>query len=599
MQNMQNMQNLQNMQTMQNMQGMNGMQGMMGMNNGFGQNVGLGMGMGMGFGGYGYDLSGMGGKMPVQGFYGAQGGMLNPLAGAPLNPNQRTVYIGNLPSAGTVDELLSLVRSTGPIESVRLLPEKNCAFVSFLDAPTALGFFNDASVKKLQLHGMELKIGWGKATPVPPSVGAAVMQYNASRNVYLGGLDDYVTEEMLRDDLGRFGPIDQIKILKDKNVGFVHFLSVQSAIKAVSQLSSEPNWQGKRVNYGKDRCTYVPKGQQGKMLGPGGTMQNGMQPQQLIPAATLAAAVNMGQNIPFNPAGAAQQQFMQVPGQMSPFAGGGGGAAPNMRTVYLGNIHPDTTAEDLCNAVRGGVLQSIRYMKDKHIAFVTFIDPAAALGFFNIASIQGLSVNNRRLKIGWGKSSNPLPPALAVAVQGGATRNVYVGNIDDWEKWSEERLKRDFGEFGDIELINSLREKNCAWVNFTNISSAMKAIEAMRIRPEYAHLRVSYGKDRCANPPRAGVQGGGSRRNNTASSNAGAGTEISPISASAVSAEPGELAPPIFQGSDAASSPLEPAAQEYEYVYDDGLLDADEADAREAEHDIIVPSDEAAAELTH
>ena len=28
------------------------------------------------------------------------------------------------------------------------------------------------------------------------------------------------------------------------------------------------------------------------------------------------------------------------------------------RTVYLGNIHPKTTTEDLCNAIRGGVLQS-------------------------------------------------------------------------------------------------------------------------------------------------------------------------------------------------------------------------------------------------
>ncbi|EJT97004.1 hypothetical protein DACRYDRAFT_59730 [Dacryopinax primogenitus] len=493
---------------------------------------------------------------------------MNPLGGAPLNPNQRTVYIGNLPPTGTIDELLSLIRSTGPIESVRLLPEKNCAFISFLDAPTALGFFNDASAKKLQLHGMELKIGWGKATPVPPTVAAAVMQYNASRNVYLGGLEDYVTEEMLREDLGRFGPIDQIKILKDKNVGFVHFLSVQSAIKAVSQLAQEPNWQGKRVNYGKDRCTYVPKGQK---------MQPQIPQQPLIPAAAIAAAVNMGQNIPFNPAGT-PQQFMQVPGSLA--AGfGASGAVPNMRTVYLGNIHPDTTTEDLCNAVRGGVLQSVRYMKDKHIAFVTFIDPSAALAFFNIASLQGLSVNNRRLKIGWGKSSNPLPPALAVAVQGGATRNVYVGNIDDWEKWAEDRLRRDFGEFGDIELINSLREKNCAWVNFTNISSAMKAIEAMRVRPEYAHLRVSYGKDRCANPPRAGVQGGGSRRNNNGGVSPLSGTEKPGFQ------EVGEQGP---AGEAASTAPGSSGG--FVYAYEEA--DADEADAREAEHDMIVPSDE-------
>ena len=45
-----------------------------------------------------------------------------------------------------------------------------------------------------------------------------------------------------------------------------------------------------------------------------------------------------------------------------------GGVQAMNRTVYLGNIHPETTPEDLCNAIRGGVLQSIRYMQDKHIA---------------------------------------------------------------------------------------------------------------------------------------------------------------------------------------------------------------------------------------
>jgi hypothetical protein len=26
------------------------------------------------------------------------------------------------------------------------------------------------------------------------------------------------------------------------------------------------------------------------------------------------------------------------------------------RTIYLGNIHPDTTCEEICNVVRGGIL---------------------------------------------------------------------------------------------------------------------------------------------------------------------------------------------------------------------------------------------------
>lgn len=36
-----------------------------------------------------------------------------------------------------------------------------------------------------------------------------------------------------------------------------------------------------------------------------------------------------------------------------------------------------------------------------------------------------------------------------------------MGSIEDFELFNEEKLKRDFGEFGDIELVNFLREK-CA-----------------------------------------------------------------------------------------------------------------------------------------
>lgn len=34
-----------------------------------------------------------------------------------------------------------------------------------------------------------------------------------------------------------------------------------------------------------------------------------------------------------------------------------------------------------------------------------------------------------------------------------------MGNIEDFELFSEEKLKRDFGEYGDIELVNFLKEK--------------------------------------------------------------------------------------------------------------------------------------------
>lgn len=165
-------------------------------------------------------------------------------------PTGRTVYVGSLPADAAVDELLSQVRF-GPIDNVKILPEKNCAFISFLDPTTAAAFHSDALMRKIQLHGQELKIGWGKPSTVSTTVIVACQQNGATRNVYLGNLDESVTEQSLRDDLSRFGPIDQVKVVRDKNIAFVHFLSIATAIKVVQQLAQEPEWAGRKVNYGE------------------------------------------------------------------------------------------------------------------------------------------------------------------------------------------------------------------------------------------------------------------------------------------------------------------------------------------------------------
>lgn len=460
-------------------------------------------------------------------------------AAAANNQTARTVYIGNLPSDASVDELLNLVHF-GPIENVRVLPEKSCVFVSFLDGATAAAFHADATVKKLSLHGQELKIGWGKPSPVPSQVMLSITQSNASRNVYLGGLPEDMTEEQLRDDMSRFGLIDQVKIVRDKNIGFVHFLSISTATKVVATLPTEPAWAGRRVNYGKDRCAYIPKSQQAAAAAAQ------VAAAQSLVAQSAAASLGLPPQTPLSAAFSAYPDLSalpQTPASAAMLAGMAAAGAQSLnRTVYLGNIHPETTTEDLCNAIRGGMLQSIRYMQDKHIAFVTFIDPAAAFSFFQVSTFQGLTLNNRRLKIGWGKNSGPLAPAVALAVHGGATRNVYVGNIEDFEVYTEEKLKRDFGEYGDIELVNFLKEKNCAFVNFTNISNALKAIDNIKTKADYSNLRIAHGKDRCANPPRAsnGGQSAGGPLRSAKPQSAGADKDTKPMSAGTITEETAE-----------------------------------------------------------
>ncbi|KAJ9614120.1 hypothetical protein H2200_002256 [Cladophialophora chaetospira] len=451
-----------------------------------------------------------GGQSPTgfSGLGGAAFGHYQPMVGmgnAWMNSTSRTVYLGNIPADTSAEEILSHVRS-GQIESVRLLPEKNCAFISFLDSSSATHFHSDAILKKLSIKAHDIKIGWGKPSQVPTSVALAVQQSGASRNVYLGNLPEDVTEQDIREELGKFGPIDTVKMVREKAIAFVHFLSISNAVKTVAQLPQDPKWgPPRRVYYGKDRCAYVSKTQQ----------QNAAQYLGIAPGY---AHVLNGADRDLISNALAQQSVAAA--AVATTAGGVNNLGN--RTVYLGNIHPETTIEEICNVVRGGLLHHIRYIPDKHICFVTFIDPTSAASFYALSNLQGLMIHNRRLKIGWGKHSGALPPAIALAVSGGASRNVYIGNLD--ESWSEERLRQDFSEYGEIELVNTLREKSCAFVNFTNIANAIKAIEAIRQRDEYKRFKINFGKDRCGNPPRQNMNNANGNQPRMQSSLDGAGS---------------------------------------------------------------------------
>ncbi|KAF8959774.1 hypothetical protein BGZ46_001697 [Entomortierella lignicola] len=412
-----------------------------------------------------------------------------PASSGPGASGGRTVYIGNVASETQIDEVLSLVR-TGLVENARLLPEKNCAFISFVDASSAAAFHLEANTRKFNLAGRDLRVGWGKPSQVPGPILQAVQQQGATRNVFLGNVDDTVTEQGLRTDFAQFGTIDTVKILREKNIAFVHFTNIASAIKAVTTLPHDPRYSGRRVNYGKDRCAKNAAGVPGTIgsfaFGSPGYSQYG-------------SSMSMGFNPSFDRFSSGGRIGGGLGGGSQMGQSAGALTAEGNRTVYLGNISEDTTCEDLCNAIRGGILNSIRYLPLKHIAFVSFVDPQAATNFFNIAS-QGISVRNRTLKIGWGQNAHALPHQVIEAVQKGATRNVYLGTIDD--SFTEERLRHDFAEYGEIELVNILREKNCGFVNFTNILAAVKAVEGIRRNPAYDNVKVNFGKDRCGNSPR-------------------------------------------------------------------------------------------------
>ncbi|KAI7869309.1 hypothetical protein BDF14DRAFT_1684441, partial [Spinellus fusiger] len=398
----------------------------------------------------------------------------------------RTIYLGNVPKEATPADVLNHVK-TGTVESFKILPEKNCAFLTFVEPASAQSFYQEHLQRKLSVNTTDLRVGWGKPSSIPTALQAA-LNLGATRNVYVGNLDSSVTEESLEQDLSKYGQIEHIKLLRDKNIAFVHFTTIACAVKCVNALPSEPQWANRRVNYGKDRCAYA----NAKAMGAANNSATDAQSSQY---AAFGFQNPFQGAFGFDPyTASSMNSSMMSQAYCSPM-----GSNVTLRTLYVGSILPEVTCEDLCNAIRGGVLYQIRYLQEKHIAFVTFVDAAAAIAVYNHANTTGLVVKGRRVKVGWGKP-NSIPSAVVMAVQGGASRNVYVGGIE--ESVTEEKLREDFSEFGEIELINTLKEKSCAFVNFTSITSAMKALGNIKQNPTYNNYKINYGKDRCGNPPK-------------------------------------------------------------------------------------------------
>ncbi|KAI0244396.1 hypothetical protein L0F63_003256 [Massospora cicadina] len=388
-----------------------------------------------------------------QAHYAAHLAMPHSFASAPLDPANRTIYLGGVPEGITYEELLSNVRG-GMIETCRILPDKTCAFISFVDAYGAglFHYYHNAGGQPLTLREQKITVGWGKMYPLSNTVAGHVSR-GATRCVFLGGIDDSYTPQWLIEELGKFGEIDSVKVLYEKKIAFVHFTSITNAVKCVDNLSSSPAWDDKKLSYGKDRCDKPING---------------------------------------------QKSDNTIPGQVGPYEGGYDSHA-NLRQVYLGGIAPDTTASDICNVVRGGILLSVRVVPDKTCAFVTFAGLREAADFLNYCNTTGIYIKSRRVKANWGKPV-PLSHALDSAIRKGASRNIFFPTLT--EGLTVERLRADFKDFGELEQVHILPEKNSAFVNFNCLADAIKAFEALNANPFYSALGMRYGKDRCANAVR-------------------------------------------------------------------------------------------------
>jgi len=137
------------------------------------------------------------------------------------------------------------------------------------------------------------------------------------------------------------------------------------------------------------------------------------------------------------------------------------------RAVFLGNIQDDVTYADLCKlANRYGAIESVKIIKAKNSAFINMIDPLAAASFVSASQQHPIQLAGQAVRVNWAKSA-PLHPEVAAQVRAGATRNLFVGNVDD--HISEDLVRELFAPFGDFDSVSILRPKKIAFVNYASL----------------------------------------------------------------------------------------------------------------------------------
>lgn len=152
------------------------------------------------------------------------------------NPRRsRTVYIGYLPDAFSLDDILSSHlhngQSFGALDRIHVLPERNCVFIDFLRIENATKFLNSVARNGLSIDGKVLDVGPASTIATPVDLICAVGLRNATRTLKLSSLDSSWTASSIRTRLQPYGFVEHIHMNRKGAYAFVSFMDIMTACK--------------------------------------------------------------------------------------------------------------------------------------------------------------------------------------------------------------------------------------------------------------------------------------------------------------------------------------------------------------------------------
>jgi len=284
-------------------------------------------------------------------------GAVNPQAALGFDPlSCRGLYIGNLDPKVTDALLFDIFSTIGPIEGCKIIKDKNgnssgYGFVDYYDHFTADKALQNLNGRKI--YNTEIKVNWAHAANQKEDT------TSGHYHIFVGDLSPEIDEKALYLAFLAFGSCSDARVMWDQNTGrsrgygFVAFRKKEDAEKALTAMNGE--WLGNRAI----RCNWA---------------------NQKVTSSQTPSSDNMN-------------DYNNVVNQ----------TPPSNTTVYIGNLSPDVTDEQLLRTIfeEYGQIQEIRMQKDKGFAFLRFGSHEQAAR--SICSVHGRAIGSKVVKCSWGK----------------------------------------------------------------------------------------------------------------------------------------------------------------------------------------------------
>ncbi|PVU98651.1 hypothetical protein BB559_001384 [Furculomyces boomerangus] len=159
----------------------------------------------------------------------------------------RSLWVGNLDLNITAQELIEVFGKFGRIESLRTLPDKECAFVNFMRLEDAMAAHDEMQGRKIK--NSSVRVGYGKGEGYASSDAQAMQP---TRALWIGNISSTTTPASLRKVFEKFGVVESARILTQKSCGFVNFERLEDAVRAKQATNGrELDGMVVRIGYAK------------------------------------------------------------------------------------------------------------------------------------------------------------------------------------------------------------------------------------------------------------------------------------------------------------------------------------------------------------